>query len=245
MATTDMHVTIAVLPLNTCSEKGAMTTMLTIKDVLKNAEIKQFLEASALQMTTLGYTEHSFRHCRLVSNKCGDILDSLGFDARMVELARIAGYLHDIGNAVNRNNHAQTGAVLAYDFLRRQDMPCEDAIPVMMAIANHDEELGVPVNAAAAALILSDKADVHRSRVTNRDHTSFDIHDRVNYAATRSTLDIDAAAKTASLNIEIDTNICAVMDYFEIFLGRMKMCRSAASFLHLQFRLVINGTQLL
>lgn len=219
--------------------------MLTIKEVLKNSEIRQFLEASALQMTTLGYTEHSFRHSRLVSNKCGEILTSLGFDARLAELARIAGYLHDIGNAVSRINHAQTGAVLAYDFLRRQDMPVEEAIPIMMAIANHDEGVGVPVNAVAAALILSDKADVHRSRVTNRDRSSFDIHDRVNYAATRSTLDVDAAEKTATLNLEIDTEIGAVMDYFEIFLIRMKMCRNAAEFLGLQFRLNINGNRLL
>jgi putative nucleotidyltransferase with HDIG domain len=218
---------------------------LSIKDVLKNNEIKQLLDASALQMTTLGYTEHSFRHCRLVSNKCGEILTRLGFPERMTELARIAGYLHDIGNAVNRNNHAQTGAILAYDFLRRQNMTCEESIPIMMAIANHDEEVGIPVNAVAAALILSDKADVHRSRVTNREQASFDIHDRVNYAATHSSITIDAEAKTALLRIEIDIRICAVMDYFEIFLIRMKMCRNAAAFLGLQFQLFINGSQLL
>jgi len=219
--------------------------MLTSKDIIKNPEIRQFLEASALQMTTLGYTEHSFRHCRLVSNKCGEILTSLGYEPRMVELARIAGYLHDIGNAVNRLNHAQTGAVLAYDFLRRQEMPVEEAIPIMMAIANHDEEVGIPVNAVAAALILSDKADVHRSRVTNRDHSDFDIHDRVNYAATLSTLEVNAENKTATLTLEIDTKMSAVMDYFEIFLIRMKMCRNAAEFLGLQFQLLINGNRLL
>jgi uncharacterized protein len=219
--------------------------MLTSKEVIKNPEIKQFLEASALQMTTLGYTEHSFRHCRLVSNKCGEILTNLGYEPRMAELARIAGYLHDIGNAVNRLNHAQTGAVLAYDFLRRQELPVEEAIPIMMAIANHDEEVGIPVNAVAAALILSDKADVHRSRVTNRDHTTFDIHDRVNYAATLSTLEINAEDKIATLSLEIDTKIGAVMDYFEIFLIRMKMCRNAATFLGLQFHLLINGNRLL
>ncbi len=218
--------------------------MLTIKDILKDNEIKQFLEASALQMTTLGFTEHSFRHCRLVSNKCGEILSHLGYEDHMVELARIAGYLHDIGNAVNRINHAQTGAILAYDFLCRHEMPCEDAIPIMMAIANHDEEIGVPVNAVAAALILSDKADVHRSRVTNRKIESYDIHDRVNYAATKSTLEVNPDDKTARLNIEIDTQMCPVMDYFEIFLMRMKMCRNAAAFLGLQFQLFINDSQL-
>ncbi len=220
-------------------------SLLSIKDVLKNNEVKLLLEASALQMTTLGYTEHSFRHCRLVSNKCGDILSQLDFPERTIELARIAGYLHDIGNAVNRLNHAQTGAVLAYDFLRRQEMACDEAIMIMMAIANHDEEVGVPVNPVAAALILSDKADVHRSRVTNRNRSSFDIHDRVNYAATHSVLTVDAADRTARLSLEIDTQISAVMDYFEIFLVRMKMCRNAAAFLDLRFQLFINGNQLL
>lgn len=220
-------------------------SLLTIKDVLKNNEVKLLLEASALQMTTLGFTEHSFRHCRLVSNKCGDILSQLGYPERTIELARIAGYLHDIGNAVNRCNHAQTGAVLAYDFLRRQDMACDEAITIMMAIANHDEGVGVPVNAVAAALILSDKADVHRSRVTNRDRSSFDIHDRVNFAATHSVLTIDPSVRSARLSLEIDTEIGPVMDYFEIFLVRMKMCRNAASFLDLRFQLFINGNQLL
>lgn len=220
-------------------------SLLTMKDILKNNEVKLLLEASALQMTTLGFTEHSFRHCRLVSNKCGDILTQLEYPERTVELAKIAGYLHDIGNAVNRSNHAQTGAVLAYDFLRRQDMSCEEAITIMMAIANHDEEVGVSVNAVAAALILSDKADVHRSRVTNRERNSFDIHDRVNFAATRSILVVDAAERTARLSLEIDTEIGAVMDYFEIFLVRMKMCRNAAAFLNLRFQLFINDNQLL
>ncbi|MGI6325379.1 MAG: phosphohydrolase [Saccharofermentanales bacterium] len=220
-------------------------SMLTIKDVLKNKEIKQLLEATALQMTTLGYTEHSFRHCRLVSNKCGEILTLLDYPDRIAELGRIAGYLHDIGNAVNRNNHAQSGAILAYDFLRRQGMPSDESVPIMMAIANHDEEVGVPVNPIAAALILSDKADVHRSRVTNRELQSFDIHDRVNYAATHSSIAVDARNKIATLNLTIDTEISAVMDYFEIFLVRMKMCRNAAHFLELRFKLMINGNQLL
>ena len=219
--------------------------MLTIKDIFKNNEVKQLLEATALQMTTLGYTEHSFRHCRLVSNKCGEILTALGYPERTAELGRIAGYLHDIGNAVNRTNHAQSGAILAYDLLRRQEMPGEEAIPIMMAIANHDEEVGIPVNALAAALILSDKADVHRSRVTNRDLKGFDIHDRVNYAATHSSIIVDAQEKTATLIIDIDTQMSAVMDYFEIFLVRMKMCRNAAKYLKLEFRLFINGSQLL
>jgi hypothetical protein len=220
-------------------------SLLTIKDVLKNKEVKHLLEASALQMKTLGYTEHSFRHCRLVSNKCGEILTALGFPERTIELGRIAGYLHDIGNAVNRSNHEQTGAVLAYDFLMRHEMDCAEAISIMMAIANHDEGVGVPVNAVAAALILSDKADVHRSRVTNRERATYDIHDRVNYAVTLSTLTIDAQAKSVTLDLEIDTKISALMDYFEIFLMRMKMCRNAALYLNLDFALIINKTRLL
>jgi len=216
---------------------------ITSKDIQKSEEIKVLLQASSLQMTSLGYTEHSFRHCRLVSNKCGEILEKTGADEYTVELAKIAGYIHDIGNAVNRNNHAMSGALLAYDMLVRKGMSYGDAAQIMMAIANHDEGVGSPVNSIAAALILSDKADVHRSRVTNKNPATFDIHDRVNYSATSSTLVIED--KKAKLEIEIDTSICPVMDYFEIFLGRMKMCRNAASFLGLTFELFINQTQLL
>lgn len=216
-----------------------------VNEVLKSREIKALLQASAIQMSALGYTEHSFRHCRLVSNKCGEILSILGADEDDVVLGRIAGYIHDIGNAVNRNNHAETGALLAYDLLLRKGMLYSDAVTIMMAIANHDEGVGVPVNRVAAALILSDKADVHRSRVTNKVIDTYDIHDRVNYSATKSTLEVEPAGKTATLQIEIDTTICSIMDYFEIFLNRMKMCRNAADFLGLKFILLINGTQLL
>lgn len=216
-----------------------------VNEILKSREIKALLDASATQMNALGFTEHSFRHCRLVSNKCGEILSMLGADDDEIVLARIAGYIHDIGNAVNRSSHAETGSLLAYDLLIRKGMEYQDAVTIMMAIANHDEGIGVPVNRVAAALILSDKADVHRSRVTNKNMATFDIHDRVNYAATKSTLEIDPALKTATLNIEIDTTISSIMDYFEIFLNRMKMCRNAADFLKLKFVLLINGTQLL
>lgn len=219
--------------------------MFEVNEILKSREVKALLEASAIQMSALGYTEHSFRHCRLISNKCGEILSLLGASEEEVVLARIAGYIHDIGNAVNRNNHAQTGALLAYDLLLRKGMPYQDATTVMMAIANHDEGEGVAVNRVAAALILSDKADVHRSRVTNKNKSSFDIHDRVNYAATKSTLTVDPLNSTVTLEIEIDTTISSIMDYFEIFLTRMKMCRNAAIFLDLKFVLLINGTQLL
>jgi len=220
-----------------------MAAKLTIKDIQKSQEVKVLLMASSQQMSSLGFTEHSFRHCRLVSNKCGEILQQIGEDEQSVELGRIAGYIHDIGNAVNRNHHAMSGALLAYDMLLRKGMSYEDASAVMMAIANHDEGEGSPVSKMAAALILSDKADVHRSRVTNRSPKTFDIHDRVNYAATTSTLIVED--QKAKLAIEIDTSICPVMDYFEIFLNRMKMCRKAATFLGLTFELYINQTQLL
>jgi len=216
-----------------------------INEIMKSTEIKALLEASAIQMNALGYTEHSFRHCRLVSNKCGEILSLLHASDDEIILARIAGYIHDIGNAVNRASHAEAGALLAYDILIRKGMAYHDAITIMMAIANHDEDIGIPVNRVAAALVLSDKADVHRSRVTNKQILSFDIHDRVNYAATKSTLEIDPVSKTATLQIEIDTSMSSIMDYFEIFLNRMKMCRNAAIFLELKFILLINGTQLL
>ena len=220
-----------------------MQAEITLKDIQKSEEVKVLLQASALQMSSLGFTEHSFRHCRLVSNKCGEILEAIGEDEHNVELGKIAGYIHDIGNAVNRTNHSMSGALLAYDMLLRKGMSYVDAAAVMMAIANHDEGQGASVSKMAAALILSDKADVHRSRVTNRELATFDIHDRVNYAATTSTLIVEG--KKAVLAIEIDTAICPVMDYFEIFLFRMKMCRHAATYLGLTFELFINQTQLL
>ena len=216
---------------------------LTLKDIQKSEEIRVLLESTATQMTSLGYTEHSFRHCRLVANKCGEILTAVGADERTIELGKIAGYIHDIGNAVNRNHHAISGAMLAYDLLIRKGMPYADAAQIMMAIANHDEGEGQPVSPISAALILADKADVHRSRVTNPDLDDFDIHDRVNHAATRSVLLIEE--QKAKLEIEIDVSICPVMDYFEIFLKRMKMCRNAAERLGLTFVLIINDTQLL
>ncbi len=215
----------------------------TIQEIQKSEEVKVLLLASSSQLTSLGFTEHSFRHCRLVARKCGEILTAIGEPKEIVELGEIAGYIHDIGNAVNRNHHAMSGALLAYDMLLRKGMDYADAALIMMAIANHDEGEGAPVSKLAAALILADKADVHRSRVTNQDHKTFDIHDRVNYAATTSSLNV--SGKQAKLEIEIDTAICPVMDYFEIFLKRMKMCRKAAAFLGLTFELYINQTQLL
>lgn len=220
-----------------------MSEPITIIDIQKSEEVRTLLRASALQMTALSFTDHSFRHSRLVSNKVGEILEQVNADEHTIELGKIAGYLHDIGNAVNRNQHAISGSILAYNMLLRMGMDYQDAVSIMVAIANHDEGEGHPVNQITAALILSDKADVHRSRVTNKNLVAFDIHDRVNYSATSSKLVVEN--KKAILLIEIDTSICPIIDYFEIFLIRMKMCRNAASYLDLSFELFINATQLL
>jgi HD superfamily phosphodiesterase len=218
---------------------------ITLKDLKESNEIKTFLEIAEKQLEIQGYTEHSFRHVGLVSKTAGDILTSLGFNEREVELARIAGYIHDIGNAVNRADHAQSGAIMAYNILTRMGMSCQEAAEIMLAVGNHDEGDGNAVSNISAALILADKSDVHRSRVKNKDFATFDIHDRVNYAVESADIKIDSEKKTATLELRIDTKICPVMDYFEIFLARMSMCRRAADFLGLRFQLVINGSYLL
>jgi len=217
----------------------------TIKDVKNSEEIKTFLRIAEKQLEVQGYTEHSFRHVELVSNTAGNILKDLGYDEREVELARIAGYLHDIGNAINRIDHAHSGAILAYNILTKMGMDYSDAAEVMLAIGNHDENTGTAVSNISAALILADKSDVHRSRVKNKDFATFDIHDRVNYAVESSSITVDREKRVAVLELNIYTKICPVMDYFEIFLTRMTMNRRAADFLGLNFQLIINGTRLL
>lgn len=218
---------------------------LTVQDLKNNEEVRTFLEIAEKQIDVLGYTEHSFRHVSLVSKTAGDILEHLAYEAREVELARIAGYLHDIGNAVNREDHAHSGAIMAYGLLVKLGMDYREAAEVMLAIGNHDERTGTAVSNISAALILADKSDVHRSRVRNTDFATFDIHDRVNYAVEKSAIRIERETKSAMLELDIDTKICPVMDYFEIFLTRMTMNRRAASFLGLNFQLMINGTRLL
>lgn len=219
--------------------------MLTVKDIKNSEEIKTFLRVTEKQLDANGYTEHSFRHVGLVSKTAGDILAALGFEEREVELARIAGYLHDIGNAINRVDHAHSGAILAYSLLTKMGMSPEEAAEVMLAIGNHDENTGNAVSHISAALILADKSDVHRGRVKNKDFATFDIHDRVNYAVEDSSIHVNKTDKQAVLKLAIDTKICPVMDYFEIFLARMSMCRRAAEYLGLKFQLIINGNQLL
>ena len=208
-------------------------------------EIRTYITQADASLIALGYTEHSFAHVTRCAQMAAHLLSQLGYDQRQVELARIAGYMHDIGNVVNRVDHAQSGAVMAFRILDKMGMAPEDVAVVITAIGNHDEGTAYPVNAVAAALILADKTDVRRSRVRNRATISFDIHDRVNYAVERSDLKLDLQAKTLTLELTIDTAISSVMDYFEIFMNRMLLCRKAAKYFGLEFRMVVNGSAVL
>ena len=219
--------------------------MITLEDVKKNDEVRAFIEGAQKQLQALGYTEHSYRHIGIVSKRTGEILQKLGYDEKTIELGKIAGYLHDIGNCVNRANHAHTGAILAYNILKEMGMPPEDRTEIVSAIGNHDEGTGTAVSAISAALILADKSDVHRDRVVNTNMSTFDIHDRVNYAVTNAELDIDENARKVKLNLTIDTQICPVLDYFQIFMDRTMMSKYAAKYLQIWFELEINGTKLL
>ena len=219
--------------------------MITLEDVKKNEEVESFIKASQKQLNALGYTEHSYRHIGIVSKRTEEILRKLGYDERTIELGKIAGYLHDIGNCVNRVDHAHTGAILAYNILKEMGMPANERTEIMMAIGNHDENTGTAVSDISAALILADKSDVHRDRVVNTNMSTFDIHDRVNYAVTDAQLEVDEKTRTVTLNLTIDTQICPVLDYFKIFMDRTMMSKYAAKFLHIWFELVINGTKLL
>ena len=192
-----------------------------------------------------GYTEHSHRHISIVSKRAGDILEKLGYPDRTVELARIAGYLHDIGNCVNRVDHAHSGAILSFEILKQMGMPVEERTQIMMAIGNHDENTGTAVSDISAAIILADKSDVHRDRVVNTNLSTFDIHDRVNYAVTNAELKLDVAKRKILLDLTIDNNICPVLDYFEIFMARTMMSKYAAKYLKIWFELLINDTKLL
>ena len=216
-----------------------------LEDVKNDKEVNVLVDNTERQLTELGYTEHGRRHIGIVSEIAGNILEELGYSEREIELARIAGYLHDIGNSINRMDHAHTGAILAYDILKRLGMPLEDAAEIMMAIGNHDENSGTAVSTVSAALILADKSDVHRSRVRDENLSRFDIHDRVNYAVEEAKVEVDTENKKIYLKLKIDTEICPVIKYFEIFLDRMLMCKKAASYLDVWFHLEINGAVLL
>ena len=213
--------------------------------IRNNPEIRTYITQADASLLALGYTEHSFAHVTKCAETASGLLKELGYDERQVELARIAGYMHDIGNVINRDDHAQSGAVMAFRILDKMGMAPEDVAVVITAIGNHDEHTAYPVNAVAAALILADKTDVRRSRVRNRATISFDIHDRVNYAVERADLKLNTKEKTLTLELVIDTSISPVMDYFEIFMTRMILCRKAAEYFGLSFRMNINGSAVL
>lgn len=218
---------------------------MTYEEIKANTAINTYITRADESLVALGFTEHSFAHVTRVAETAGYILSELGYSEHDVELAKIAGYMHDLGNLVNRIDHSQSGAVMAFRILDNMNMPPEDIATVVTAIGNHDEGTGVPVNAVSAALILADKSDVRRSRVRNSDISSFDIHDRVNYSVKKSKLKINEEHTIVKLKLEIDTRYGSIMDYFEIFLGRMVMCRKAAEKLGLQFKLIINEQQLI
>jgi len=218
--------------------------VLTFKDIVKDPEVVVLVAEADRQLAVLGYTEHGPRHARLVAKNARAVLVALQAEERLTEMAAIAGYLHDIGNVVNRERHERTSALLARDILLRRGMDYPETAQIMAAIGNHDENSGNPVSDVSAALILADKADVHKSRVRNPEFIKFDIHDRVNYAAKRSALTVRGEARSITFDLTIDTNIAPVMEYFEIFLSRMVISRRAADFLKCHFELVINGTRL-
>ena len=218
---------------------------MTFEQIKKDPAVRTYIQRADESLLALGYTEHSFAHVTRVAIIAGDILDTLGYDTRTGELARIAGYLHDIGNLVNRIDHSQSGAVMAFRILDRLGFPADEIATVVTAIGNHDEGTGVPVDPVAAALILADKSDVRRTRVRNNDATAFDIHDRVNYSVIQSDLRINDGHTEIVLELKIDHTISSVMDYFEIFLERMLLCRRAAEKLGLRFKLTINDQALM
>ena len=219
--------------------------MITLEDVKNNEDVQALIQAAQKQLNSLGYTEHSVRHVGIVSQRAGHILETLGYPEDRVELAKIAGYLHDIGNCINRKDHAHSGAILAYNILKDMGMNVNDRTEIMMAIGNHDEETGTAVSDISAALILADKSDVHGDRVVNTNLGTFDKHDRVNYAVTNANLVINNEERKITLNLQIDTELCPVLDYFEIFIDRMIMSKYAAKFLKVWFELIINDTKLL
>ena len=218
---------------------------MTYEQLKKHPDINTYISKADETLKALGYTEHSFAHVTRVAVTAGNILSALNFSEKEIELAKMAGYLHDIGNLVNRIDHSQSGAVMAFRILDNMGIPAEDIATIVSAIGNHDEGTGVPVNPIAAALILADKSDVRRSRVRNSDPAAFDIHDRVNFSVVSSNLTVSDAKTFIKLELKIDTAISSVMDYFEIFLSRMLLCRKATESLGLSFKLIINGQTLL
>ncbi|MBR4040169.1 MAG: HD domain-containing protein [Clostridia bacterium] len=218
---------------------------MTFEEIRQNEEIRAYMEKGNENLGVMGFTEHAMAHAMRAAHTAADILRKLGHEEHEIELAKIAGYMHDIGNCVNRTDHAHSGAIMAMGILRDMKMAPTDAAVVIAAIGNHDEKKGTAVDAVSAALILADKCDVRRSRVRARTQADFDIHDRVNYAAENSVLSIDAQKKTITLDITLDDTICSVLDYFEIFTQRMLMCRRAAEKLGCRFCMTANGSKVL
>ena len=218
---------------------------MTYQDIKHNEEVCALLEKGNQNLGVLGFTDHSEAHCALVAERAAYILRKLGYSDHEEELARIAGFMHDIGNAVGRTHHAELGALLANDILKQTDMPMEDRITIIAAIGHHDESTGGARDPISAALVLADKTDVRRNRVRTKEREKFDIHDRVNYAVTGSTLKINEEKDTIALNLQVDEDICTMYEYFDIFLGRMLMCRAAAEMLGCTFRLTVNGGKVL
>ena len=218
---------------------------MTYEQIRNHPEVTALLERGDYNLGVLGFTDHSMAHCVLVAERAAYILRRLGYSEREEELAKIAGCMHDIGNAVNRTHHAEIGALLANDILKETDMPIRDRMTVISAIGSHDESTGGAKDPVSAALILADKTDVRRNRVRPQDASQFDIHDRVNYAVTGTSLKVDPQERKIALNLQVDESICTMYDYFDIFLGRMVMCRAAAQMLGAGFRLTVNGAKVL
>jgi len=218
---------------------------MTYKEIQKNEVVNAYIQKGNDNLGVLGYTDHSSGHSSLVAERAASILTELGYDEHTVELAKIAGYMHDIGNAINRSRHAEYGALLADTILRDTDMSLEDRITVMSTIGNHDESTGTAVDAVSAAVIIADKTDVRRNRVRSNSGVNFDIHDQVNYAVTNAELLIDTEKKVITLNLTVDEEICTMYEYFEIFLGRMLLCKKAAGFFGLRFELIMNGQSMM
>ena len=215
------------------------------KKVLENKEVKAFLKKGNENLGILGYTDHSEKHCAIVAKRAGEILEKFGYARHEIELAQTAGALHDIGNAINRKNHGEYGALLANELLQKMGMSLEDRVIIVSAIGHHDESTGGAVDPVSAALILADKTDVRRKRVRTKEKASFDKHDRVNYAVTSATVKLNPEKHVITLDLEIDESICTMYEYFEIFLGRMMMCRQAAEMLGAKFKLLANGSKVL
>ncbi len=219
--------------------------MITYQEIRENEEVQAYLKKGNENLGVLGYTDHSAVHCTLVAEEAGRILRELGYSEHEIELAKIAGMMHDIGNCVNRSRHAEYGAILANEILRNMDLSVEDRATIVSAIGHHDESTGGAVDVVSAALIIADKTDVRRNRIRTKVKSNYDIHDRVNYAVTESKVHISKEEKSITLNLTVDEEICTMYEYFEIFLGRMMMCRGAAEMLGMTFKLRVNGSKVL